>query len=66
MNKHDVLGIASFLVVAVVLYALGIFAGYSSGKEAAVIECGQDAVEANAAYYHPKTGEFTWRELKDE
>jgi hypothetical protein len=45
------------LLIAVFFLIAGIFVGLEIMERA--------AIEHNAAFYHPKTGAFTWKENKD-
>lgn len=48
-------------IMELIAYIIGIFVGVFIGMSIGMWNCEKEAVKNKAGYYHPETGEFTWR-----
>lgn len=54
------------IVVLVIIALFGCGATALSTNKIAELKWQKQIIEHGAAYYHPETGEFTWREKPEE
>lgn len=63
-TRGDVFHIMFMVAVSLLLLVLGSWSGHEAGTAKTTKAWELKAIKANAGYYHPKTGSFTWRELE--
>jgi hypothetical protein len=62
MSGVDIFSSLILLAIISMIIWFGVSRSYDAGEEEGIKKMQKEAIEKGAAFYHPTTGEFTWKE----